>query len=68
MRFNELYLACRVEVDTAAEQNGTMKSSDFARVYEAMLGRSEIDACRVIVKGPEDLGDLKFKKKMDNLP
>lgn len=42
IRFNEVYLAVRVEVDSAAVQHGTMKASDFSAVYEQILSRPEI--------------------------
>lgn len=65
VRFNEIYLACRVEVDSVAAETGSMKASDFSRVYEQILSRPEIRGCRVSVYGPHDLDDLKYKKKLD---
>ena len=65
VRFNEVYLACRVEVDSVAVKTGSMKASDFSRVYEEILSRPEVRGCRVSVHGPQDLNDLKYKKKLD---
>jgi len=42
VRFNEVYLACRVEVDSVAVKTGSMKASDFSRVYEEILSRPEV--------------------------
>jgi len=63
VRFNEVYLAMRVEVDSVAEQTGTHKASDFAAVYEQILARPEIRSCRVTVASADDFKDLKFAKK-----
>ena len=63
VRFNEIYLGFRVELDEFAAQNGTTSSSEFASVYEEILGRSEIRGSRVSVEGLEDLKDLKYKMK-----
>jgi hypothetical protein len=65
VRFNEIYLACRVEVDSVAARTGSMKASDFSRVYEGILSKPEIRGCRVSVYGTGDLDDLKYKKKID---
>ena len=65
VRFNEVYLDRRVEVDSVAEQSGSMKSSDFSNVYRGILANPEIEGCRVTVKVDEDLQDLKYKKKLD---
>lgn len=65
VRFNEVYLACRVEVDSVAAKRGSVKASDFAHVYEGILSRSEIEGCRISVYGPQDLTDLKYKKKLN---
>lgn len=62
IRFNEVYVAVRVEVDAVAGKSGSMKSSDFSSVYEMILARPEIDGCRVTVYGQEDLKDLKYRK------
>ncbi|TGO26577.1 hypothetical protein BPAE_0057g00530 [Botrytis paeoniae] len=63
VRFNEVYLNCRVEVDSSAAQTGVMKSSDFARAYKELLSRPEIKSARIIVSTHDDLKDLKHKKK-----
>ncbi|ATZ49135.1 hypothetical protein BCIN_04g03210 [Botrytis cinerea B05.10] len=64
VRFNEVYLNCRVEVDSSAAQTGAMKSSDFARSYTELLSRPEIKSSRIIVSTHDDLKDLKHKKKI----
>ncbi|THV47560.1 hypothetical protein BGAL_0302g00020 [Botrytis galanthina] len=64
VRFNEVYLNCRVEVDSSAAQTGAMKSSNFARAYTELLSRPEIKSSRIIVSTHDDLEDLKHKKKI----
>lgn len=63
IRFNEVYLAFRVEVDEVATQTGSTSASDFALVYEEILARPEIRSSRVRVENLEDLKDLKYKRK-----
>lgn len=63
VRFNEIYLAFRVEVDEVAAQNGTTSTSDFASVYEEILARPDIRSSRVRVDGLEDLKHLKYERK-----
>lgn len=65
VRFNEVYLATRVEVDSMAERSGSMKASAFSCVYEEILSRPEIKGCRISVHGQGDLKDLKYKRKLD---
>ncbi|KAF7905174.1 uncharacterized protein EAF01_005695 [Botrytis porri] len=64
VRFNEMYLNCRVEVDSSAAQTGAMTSSNFARAYTELLSRLEIKSSRIIVSTHDDLKDLKHKKKI----
>ena len=64
VRFNEVYLAFRVEVDDMAERNGVVRASDFAVVYEQMLARKDIRSSRVRVVNPlEDMKNLKVEIK-----
>ncbi|KAL4925734.1 uncharacterized protein BDV17DRAFT_271229 [Aspergillus undulatus] len=63
VRFNEVYLGFRVEVDEDATRNGTTSASNFAAVYEAILARPEIRSSRVSVNSHEDLKDIKFARK-----
>ncbi|RYP60000.1 hypothetical protein DL771_010652 [Monosporascus sp. 5C6A] len=63
VRFNEVYLALRVEVDEVAAQNATTSATEFASVYEEILARPEIRSSRVRVVGPGDLKDLKYERK-----
>lgn len=64
VRFNEIYLATRVEVDSSAEKTGAMKASDFAKVYTELLSRPDIKSSRINVATKEDLKDLKYKSKI----
>ncbi|OKL57312.1 hypothetical protein UA08_07496 [Talaromyces atroroseus] len=64
VRFNEVYLQTRVEVDSSAEKTGAMKASDFAHVYTELLSRPDIKSCRISVATKNDLTDLKYKKKI----
>jgi hypothetical protein len=63
VRFNEIYLAFRVEVDEDAAQHGVTSSSEFASVYELLLARPDIRSSRVRVVSREDLKDLKHERK-----
>jgi NAD(P)-dependent dehydrogenase (short-subunit alcohol dehydrogenase family) len=66
IRFNEVYLACRVDYDSVAEEKGgnCISASEFAGNYEELLSRSDINGCRVSVLKPEDVRDLKYQKKL----
>ena len=67
VRFNEVYLDHRVDYDSVVEEKKDkwrMKASDFARVYEGILDREEIDTCRVSVHSMDDVKELKFRKKL----
>lgn len=63
VRFNEVYLAQRVEVDAVAEQHGTMKASIFSRVYEKILAKPEVKGCRIRVANEDDVNNLKCEQK-----
>lgn len=58
IRFVELYLAFRVEVDSSAEQHGVTKASTFGRIYDSVLSKTEVRE-RVWAYGEDDLDDLK---------
>ena len=64
LRFNEVYLACRVEVDSSAETTGALKASDFAKVHTELLSRPDIKSSRFTVATQNDLTDLKHKKRI----
>lgn len=67
VRFNEVYLGYRVDYDSVVEEEGgvnRMKSSEFAHVYETILANRDIRGCRITVSGPEDVDQLKYKKKL----
>lgn len=63
VRFNEIYLDLRTEIDDVAEEHGTMKASNFSRVYEKILAGDEIKGQRVRVFKPEDVDELVFEKR-----
>ena len=65
IRVNEAFLGARVEYDEDAEKKGVMKASEYARIYEQILERKDIDGCRVAVLGPNDLDKLKIKRKSE---
>ncbi|KAJ5806051.1 Short-chain dehydrogenase/reductase SDR [Penicillium pulvis] len=63
VRFNEIYLSFRVEVDEDAVQHGVTKSSDFGNVYEMILADPEVRGSRVRVDDVDDLKKLNYQKK-----
>ncbi|KAH8904864.1 NAD(P)-binding protein [Coniochaeta sp. PMI_546] len=63
VRFNEVYLAFRVEVDADAAQHGVTSASEFASVYEQLLARPDIRSSRVRVDSIDDLRELRFERK-----
>lgn len=63
VRFNEVYLAFRVEENSSAAKTGAVKASDFAKVYEGVLARTDIRSSRVIVNVPEDMKQLRVEKR-----
>jgi hypothetical protein len=65
VRFNEIYLGLFVMVDAAADQFGAMKASEFGIAYEKILESPDIKGCRVMVCKPDDLTELRFRKKLD---
>lgn len=64
VRFNEIYLALRVEVDESATRTGAMKASEFAKCYAALLSDTGIRSSRVTVSGYDDLEELKHESKV----
>ncbi|KAJ7143125.1 hypothetical protein C8R43DRAFT_1015656 [Mycena crocata] len=63
VRFNEVYLGFRVEVDVLAAEHKVTSASEFASVYEGILANPEIRSSRVRVDSTDDIKDLKYKKK-----
>lgn len=67
IRVNEVYLKYRVDYDDVAETRtvGTsIMASEFARVYEGILGREEIHGARVVVEGMGDVEELRLEGKV----
>jgi hypothetical protein len=67
VRFNEVFLSYRVDYDAVCDEKGTdnrMRASDFAKVYEGILGNPDIKGTRVTVRGPADVESLKYKPKL----
>lgn len=64
VRFNEMYLAFAVTVDEEAAESGSVKASDFARVYEGVLAREEIKGAKILLFGPQDIETLRWESKM----
>lgn len=58
VRFNELYIAPRVEVDSSAAKTGAMPSSTFAQVWQNVLEDKSATGCRVSVHNEQDLHKL----------
>lgn len=63
VRFNEVYLATRVEVDADAEKSGMNKASDFAENYVQLLAREDTRSCRVTVMERGDFTNLRYNPK-----
>ncbi|OLN96676.1 hypothetical protein CCHL11_00810 [Colletotrichum chlorophyti] len=71
VRFNEVYLAYRVqfEVEGGSQQFRGFHittSSDFAPLYEKLLERKDIKGSRLKVLKPQDVTELKFKRKFQD--
>jgi hypothetical protein len=64
VRFNEIYLAFRVEENSSAAKTGAVKASEFANVYSGVLKDNEIRSCRVAVESRADIEELKLAKKI----
>ena len=63
VRFNELYLAFRVEVDEDAKLHGVVSASEFAKVYEAILAKEEVRSARVRLDDVKDMDVLRFERR-----
>ncbi|KAL0939885.1 uncharacterized protein CTRU02_206495 [Colletotrichum truncatum] len=68
IRFNEVYLAYRVQYQLEPDSERfagfhMTTCSDFAPLYEQLLGRVDIRGTRVMVKTPEDVNNLKYEKR-----
>lgn len=62
VRFNEVYLDFRVEVDEDAAAHGTTSATEFGKIYKQLLDRDDIRSTRVSVLTTDDIVDLKFAK------
>ena len=63
VRFNEIYLGRRVQVDSVAVQAGLMKSSTFGRVYTNIISNTEVKSCRIRVENEGDVDELRLERK-----
>lgn len=66
VRCNEIFLSVRVDYDSVCEKDKSrprMKASEFARVYEKILGDKQIKGARVSVFGSEDVEQIRWQKK-----
>jgi len=63
VRFNEIYLGSRVEVDEEATQHGVTTASEFGKVYELLLADSRVSSSRVRVENLEDLEKLRYERR-----
>ena len=67
IRFNELYLAFRVDYDSVVEETGDSwrtKASDFGRSYQNLLAKKDIKGCRVKLMKPQDIDELDYHSKI----
>ncbi|WPH02275.1 Hypothetical protein R9X50_00513100 [Acrodontium crateriforme] len=64
VRFNEVCLWFRVEVDAQAEENGAVKATSFAKVYEGILADRSIRGSRVTVNYVHAMINLNHKSKI----
>lgn len=62
VRVNEIYLNLRVDYDSVAEKSGSVKASDFGKVYEQILEKTDIAGSRVLVTERKAMEDLKVEK------
>ena len=63
VRFNEVYLNFRVEVDEDAAQHGVVSSTEFGAVFKQLLDRSDIRSSRVEVSKPEHMKVLNHTRR-----
>ncbi|KAK0649238.1 hypothetical protein B0T16DRAFT_324338 [Cercophora newfieldiana] len=63
VRFNEVYLSMRVEVDEDAAKHGVVSASEFAPVYELILASPEVRSSRVRVESKEDMKTLRYARR-----
>jgi NAD(P)-dependent dehydrogenase (short-subunit alcohol dehydrogenase family) len=64
VRFNEVYLPLRVDVDEVAAQSQTMSSTEFSQVYGELLARPDIRSSRISVWEPADAQILKVQSNI----
>jgi hypothetical protein len=64
VRFNEIYLSFRVEVDEDAAQHHVTTATEFASVYAQLLDREDIRSSRVRVDNVEDMTTLRHGKRV----
>lgn len=62
VRFNEIMLVFLVEVDEVTAKQGSVKTTDFGKVYELLLDDKEVRSSRVSVDDEADMETLRWKK------
>lgn len=63
VRFNEILLGFRVEVDEAAKEHGVSSATEFGQVYKAVLANPEIRSSRIRVDEVGDLKKLRYARR-----
>lgn len=63
VRFAEVYLGFRVEVDREAEAHRVVGASRFAGVYGRVLGDERVEGVRVLVERSEDMETLRWVRR-----
>lgn len=63
VRFNEILLAFRVEVDEVAKDHGVTTASEFGQVYESVLANTEIRSSRIRVEEVVDMKKLRYARR-----
>ncbi|GAB7364201.1 hypothetical protein MBLNU230_g4752t1 [Neophaeotheca triangularis] len=63
VRFCEVYLGFRVEVDAEARAHKVVGASHFSRVYGMILRDQAVKGARVRVERPEDMEGLRWERR-----
>ncbi|KAF2829821.1 NAD(P)-binding protein [Ophiobolus disseminans] len=62
VRFNEIFLAFRVEVDEVAAKSGAVKATDFGKSYELLLDDEKVRSSRIRIETEADMSKLRYNK------